>query len=133
MYHKQVNRNTANNPVARAVAQRELASSVLTHKIRLYMAQRGEPCADYCLAIGTVMSVLAYAAELDPKVGGGEPAVRIIRGAISACVQMAELDSYDPTNTVAIERALDLAVELNRRLRPDLINRAWHALHAAGG
>lgn len=133
MYHRRVNKTTAMNPVARAVARRALEESIRTHKIRLYMTERGEPCADVCTAIGMVLAVLAWAAEMDKKVGGDNPEVRIMRGALSACAQMAELDSYDPMNTVAIDRALDAAVELNKRLDPELITRAWNTLHKAGG
>lgn len=131
MYHKRVGKQIGTNPVARAVARKALDESITKHKIRLYLTNKGEPCADFCTSIGTVLSVLAYAAELSGR--GDDPLVRILRGAISACVQMADADAYDPINTVALDRALDAAVELNATLKPELITRAWNTLHSAGG
>lgn len=128
MYHKRVNKNTAKNPIARAVARRLLEESIVDHKIKLYLLKKGDLCAEECNAIGTAMSVLAFAAEMDPNVGPEDPAVRVVRGAISACHQMAEADSYDPANTVALDRGLDAAFELNRKLKPDLITKAWDTL-----
>ncbi len=43
---KYVSKNTALNPVARAMAQKKLADDLTTRKIKLYMMQDGEPCAD---------------------------------------------------------------------------------------
>lgn len=133
MYHKRVGKNVARNPVARAVARKALEDSITTHKIKLYLAKKGDPCSEECIAIGTAMSVLAFAAEMDPKVGAEDHRVRIVRGAISACSQMAEHDSYDPANTVAIDRGLDAAFELNKVLHPDLISRAWNEMLRSAG
>jgi hypothetical protein len=128
MYHKRVNKNTAHNPVARAVARKILEESITDHKIKLYLSKKGDKCADECIAIGTAMSVLAFAAEMDERIGADDPMVRVVRGAISACHQMAEADSYDPVNTVAIDRGLDAAFELNRILKPELVTKAWNNL-----
>lgn len=128
MYHKRVNRNTAKNPIARAVARKILEESITDHKIKLYLSQKGDKCADECIAIGTAMSVLAYAGEMDSKIGADDPRVRVVRGAISACHQMAEADSYDPANTVALDRGLDAAFELNRILKPELVTKSWNLL-----
>lgn len=132
MYRKHVSKHAALNPVARAVARKALADQITTRKIQLYLMERGEPCEEPCSAIGFTLSVIAAAAQLDPKVGPDDPRVRIVRGAISACLQMAEADSYDPLNTVTLDRALTLTVELNEIVDPKLINRIFTDFTTAG-
>ena len=132
MYSRRVSKHVALNPVARAVARKALAESITTRKIQLYMMEPGDPCAEVCSGIGMTLTVLAFAAELDPRVGAEHPLVRVVRGAISACSQMADVDRYDPINTVAIDTALDAAVELNSRVKPEFITRAWNTLNRLG-
>ena len=133
MCHKRVNKNVAKNPVARAVARKALEESILDHKIKLYMSNKGDACAAECIGIGTALSVLAFAAEMDKNIGRDHALVRVMRGAISACYQMSQTDSYDPMNTVAIDKGLDAAFELNKKLKPELITRAWNTLITAAG
>lgn len=133
MYHKQVPRNVANNPIARAIARKAFEASITDHKIKLYLMKKGDSCSEECMQIGFAMSVLAFAAEMDPKIGAEDPNVRVMRGAISACYSMAHFDSYDPINTVAIDRGLDAAFELNRILPADLVSKAWNGLIRATG
>lgn len=132
MYHKEVGRNVAKNPIARAIARRALEDSITDHRIRFYLAKKGDPCAEECNAVGVAFSVLCLAAEMSKDFGPEHPAVRILRGGMSAVAQMAERDSYDPTNTVAIDRAFDAALDLNKALPPDLVSKSWNILkHAA--
>jgi hypothetical protein len=132
MYHKHVKKSVALNPVARAVARKALQEAITTRKIELYMMSAGDPCEDVCARIGFTLSVIAAAAQRDPKVGEDDPRVRILRGAISACVQMADADKYETTNTVALDRALDLAVELNGVVDPALMNQVFNEFTRAG-
>lgn len=131
-YRKHVSRNVGLNPVARAVARKALEQQITTRKIELYLMERGAACEEVCSAIGFTLSVIAAAAQRDPRVGPEDARVRLIRGAISACVQMTDVDSYDPVNTVAIDRALDAAVELNRVVQPQLINTVFNEFTRAG-
>lgn len=132
MYHRRVNKTTGKNPVARAVARKQLESVILSRKIQLYMTKDGERCADLCGSIGFTLSVLVYAAELDKAIGTDNPEVRKMRGAISACAQMCDTDSYVTLNTVSLDQGLQAAVELNKRLNPDAVNAAFNKLSVAG-
>ena len=121
---KYVSRNTAMNPVARAVAQKKLADDLTTRKIRLYMMEDGEPCADLLEELAVMLATIGVASELDPDVGGDDVGVRILRGGMSACQALINTDKWDSLQAVPIERALDEAQMLNRRVHPVYIARA---------
>ena len=119
-----VNKNTAMNPVARAVAQKKLADDLTTRKIRLYMMQDGEPCAVLLEELAVMLATIGVASELDPDVGGEDVGVRILRGGMSACQALIKTDKWDSLQAVPIERALDEAQLLNKRVHPVYIARA---------
>jgi len=121
---KYVNRNTAMNPVARAVAQKKLADDLTTRKIKLYMMQDGEPCADLLENLALMLATIGVASELDPDIGGDDVGVRILRGGMSACQALIKTDKWDSLQAVPIERALDEAQLLNKRVHPVYIARA---------
>jgi len=124
VYFKKVKKNTAKNPIARAIAQAKLRSVITDSKIKLYMKQKGDQCADLMEAIGYALAVIGYASDIDPDIGHDDRRVRVLRGGLSACQQMLLSDSYDPINTVSIDVALDAAEELNRIVKPEFANRA---------
>ncbi len=119
-----VNKNTALNPVARAMAQKKLADALLNHKIKLYMMQDGESCFQLLEGLALMLAVVGVASELDPKIGGEDVGVRILRGGMSACQALIKTDKWDSLQAVPIERALDEAQLLNKRVHPVYIARA---------
>ena len=121
---KYVNKNTALNPVARAMAQKKLADALLNHKLKLYMMQDGESCYALLENLAMMMATIGVASELDPDIGGEDVGVRILRGGMSACQALIATDKWDSTQVVAIERALDEAQLLNKRVHPVYIARA---------
>jgi hypothetical protein len=121
---KYVSKNTALNPVARAMAQKKLADDLTTRKIRLYMMQDGEPCAAPLEELALMLATIGVASEMDPDIGGEDVGVRILRGGMSACQALIKVDKWDSTQVVSIERALDEAKLLNRRVHPVYIARA---------
>ncbi len=116
---------TAKNPVARAFAQKSLRSDMVDQKIKLYMTEDGEPCADFCAGIGLTLSAMIRAAELDRKVGKDHLLTRIARGGASACEQMVKSDSFDRDNLISLDKALDAIVDLNLRLSAEAVNQGW--------
>ena len=121
---KYVNKNTALNPVARAMAQKKLADALLNHKIKLYMMQDGESCYALLEGLAMMLATIGVASELDPDIGGEDVGVRILRGGMSACQALIKTDKWDSTQVVAIERALDEAQLLNKRVHPVYIARS---------
>lgn len=116
---------TAKNPVARAFAQKSLRSDMIDQKIKLYLTEDGEPCADFCAGIGLTLSAMIRAAELDRKVGKDHLLTRIARGGASACEQMVKSDSFDRDNLISLDKALDAIVDLNLRLSAEAVNQGW--------
>ena len=112
------------HPIERALAMQKLRSLLTTEKIRVYVMERGEPCADRMEALGHVLGTVAVAA-----VYGGLPRddhrLRVIMGAISAMNQMIQSDSGDPINAASIDRAIDCAEELNKTNTTDNTVRAF--------
>ncbi len=112
------------HPIERALAMQKLRSLLTTEKIRIYLMERGEPCADRMEALGHVLGTIGVAA-----VYGGMPRddhrLRIIMGAISAMNQMIQSDSWDPINAPSIDRAIDCAEELNKTNTADNTMRAF--------
>lgn len=115
------------NPVARAIARAKLKQALTDQKIQLYLLEDGAACASECFMIAQMLSALVEAAELDKSVGTDNPEVRVMRGAISACEQMMQLDKFSRLNIVALERGLDAAFELNMRISPEAFNKAWNS------
>ena len=121
---KYVNRNTAMNPVARAVAQKKLANELLDRKLKLYMMQDGESCYVLLESLAMMLATIGVASELDPDIGGDDVGVRILRGGMSACQALINTDKWDSTQAVSIERALEEAEALNKRVHPKFIAQA---------
>ena len=128
LHHKRTSKTIAKNPIARAVARNNLAAAVTKQKIRLYMMEDGEPCADDMEVIGKTLAVVGYASELDEKIGGDDLRVRVLRGGLSACKQLMIADKWDSAQVRAIDVALDAAMELNAKVNSDCINKAVHDL-----
>jgi hypothetical protein len=132
MYNKRVSPMTGRNPIARAVAQKALRDAVLDQKIKLHFTDEDAPCTDFCAVIGMTLSIVVYASKLDKKVSPDEWRVKVVRGGLSACSQMADTDRFKRANIPAIEHALDSAAELNNLLSPDAMNTAFHAVTKHG-
>lgn len=132
MYHHRVGASVGRNPVTRAVAQKALRVSILDQQIKLHLTDEGASCTDFCAVIGMTLSVMVYAAQLDRKIKPDDLRVRIVRGGLSACSQMADADRFSRQNIPSVERALEAAVELNSEMSSDSVNSAWHSLAKQG-
>ena len=126
---KVVNKQTAKNPVARAVARAKLHSTLTTQKIALYMMSKGDDCQELMDGLGLTLAVVGYAFEWQHRnrsdADRSTPDIRILRGGLSACRSMTR---YDPINTTAIVLALEAAERINVLLNAESIQRAWVAL-----
>jgi hypothetical protein len=106
------------------MAQKKLADDLTTRKIKLYMMQDGDPCSDLLENLALMLATIGAASEMDPEIGGEDVGVRILRGGMSACQALIKTDKWDSAQVVSIERALDEAQVLNRRVHPVYIARA---------
>lgn len=113
------------NPVAVAMAREQLRKLTLDQKIDLYMHKDGDPCELMCSILQRIFMTVAAVASETKRIGPEDVRVRKLRGAASACEQMAARDSYQELNTPSIANALDTVIELNRVLDPDQVLRQW--------
>jgi hypothetical protein len=134
-YHKHLTgvkaKDYALNPIARAVAREKLRRAILDQKIKVYLMEDDEDCAEFCEGIGLTLAVIGYASELDPKIDQHDSTLKVLRGGLSACQQMLTTGKWKKINAVAIDVALDAAMVLNRDVKADYINTAWHNLTGA--
>lgn len=124
MYVKKVSKHTALNPVARAVALAKLKDKVTTGLIKLYMLAPGEACGDLIHDISVTLSIIGYAAELNPKTDRDLSELRVLRGGLSACRQIMQTELWDPLQTVSIDQALNAGMRLVPILRAQDVNQA---------
>lgn len=129
---KVVHKNTAKNPVARAVARAKLHSALIDQKICLYMMADGEECTGLMDGLATTLGVIGYAFEWQhlkhQEIVNASTDLKILRGGLSACKMMLISVRYATINTVAIANALDAAERMNKTLKPEAVQRAWLAL-----
>ena len=121
-----VSKQTAKNPVARAVAQAKLRSAITNQKICLYLMTNGEHCQGMMEGLSLTLATIGYAATLQ-RIESTD--LSILKGGMSACQQLHAIGAYDPLQTVAIANALDAAERINRTITADNINAAVHILN----
>lgn len=119
---RKVRQQVARNPVARAVARQKLHATLVDQKIRLYMLDKGETCAEFMDGLSQTLATIGVACGIQ-KIENAD--TRVLRGGFSACQQMALADSYDPLQTTAIDVALSATENLNKQLTADSIQTAW--------
>jgi hypothetical protein len=119
---KIVRQQTARNPVARAVARQKLRAALVDQKIKLYLLDAGETCAEFMEGLGMTMVTIGIACEIQ-KVDN--PDTSALKAGLLACQRLMELDSFNPMQATAIDVALTAAEELNKQLTADSIHEAW--------
>lgn len=109
------------NPVARAVARRELNHAVVEQKVALYSLDTGDPCAN---VLAGVCAILQGMQDLCSAKGITGLDVNILRGGLSACLQVMQNDRFDASQAGAIAIGLDKALILAAQVKPSSIQKA---------
>jgi hypothetical protein len=78
------------------------------------------------------LSIVIHASQMDKRVDPEDWRIKVARGGLSACSQMADDDRFSRANISAIERALDVAAEMNALLSADAMNSAWNSVAKHG-
>lgn len=119
-----VDMQVARNPVARAIANKNLSDAVKTFQMRLYLLNDGEDCESDARAAMQVLAVVSEALFLTNK--EKTPEHQVIRGAMSCLVQMAKRGfTWRTVDAGSIDSALSRAVDLYKTLNAQTINQAW--------
>lgn len=113
------------NPVAVALAREQLRKLTLDQKIDLYLKRDGDPCELMCSILQRIFTTVARVAAGTKSIGPEDVRVRKLREAASACEQMAARDAYQELNTTSVADALDIVIELNKKLDPERVIHEW--------
>jgi hypothetical protein len=118
------NQLVARNPVARSVALSNLKRMFLAIKLKLYSAVPGQEeralLADSLYLLDIIGRAAIFQWGPEPVERDKLVAVRVIKGATSACVSAIENGSiWDDSLPVAIERGLEEAETINAKIKPE--------------
>jgi hypothetical protein len=116
----------ANNPVARAMAQRLMRDEILDLKLMAYIMSDGEPCGQFVRRTARILGVAGMAAERQwPKDMPAKATVsfNIIRGGLSTARQAGE--KWSTEYAPAIEQGLEHALQLCKVIATEHQYAAW--------
>jgi len=133
-YIRVVTKNTATNPIARAVAQQKLKAVLCTAKISLYMMTSEDDYQERLDAVVATLEPMIVAAcfEVSDRGTRLEEPIRTMRTGRDICVQLLTAGAYDPTQARAICDALDAAEAVNPRINPRAMQKALYELYSGG-
>jgi hypothetical protein len=127
-----VNKLTAMNPVARAVAQQELRSVIREKKVRLFQMVDDDECVELLEAIGLTVGIAGYASTLQPLNEVEQEHLDVVKFGINACNLLIQAGKFNIDYADAIADALDSAEYLNRKISAQNLNRAVSAMNLIG-
>lgn len=128
--HRTVSKHAAMNPVARALAWRDLQRYALDAKIKLFIMDEGEECEAWAMPVVRLFAMVLVGLEYDNKVGEHATDYETISQGHKAFVIISQhgwkfLQGWVPK----IEAAIDAAVRLTPKLTPKAVNYAWQKTH----
>lgn len=86
--------------------------SVTTALIKLYNFEHGAPCHRDTEMMARCLCIMGRAAEMNPHIASDDYRLRTIVGGISALNDMTEKDRFDTRQILAVDTALQNAMEL---------------------
>lgn len=118
------------NPVARAVAWRNLQRYALDATIKLYVLAEGEDCEDWAMPLARYLTMVLVAVDYDKRTAEWRTDVATIERGVKAFQVISQhrwafLQGWVP----AIEAAIETAVRLTPKVTPQAVNYAWQRTH----
>lgn len=128
---RKVKRETALNPVARAVAWRLLTSKVNTLSLNLHLKPDGAVMVQDVMDASELMAIVMRALEMAGR--REEPDYRVMRGALSALVEVS-MDKFrwKTRHAVPVDEGVRRALLVARTLTAVQVKEAWSAIQAGG-
>ncbi|CAB5220268.1 hypothetical protein UFOVP236_14 [uncultured Caudovirales phage] len=127
---RKVRKNTALNPVARAIAKEKLKQEIVTQRISIYLMNEGEDVRDAMV----LLSLPVYAVMMCFEHMGEDSAD--VRKLKSGCMVLKEISERNFEWKLAYARTLDNALEICERrwskLDPRLLNSIIGQLESVG-
>ena len=125
---RKVKKNTALNPVARAVAKTKLLQAVTSYRISLYLHEPNENAeSDYRVIAVVIASTMG-------AMDGESVEYRKLKSGMSVCAQAALRGfTWHDQDAVTLDNALAVVLDVFPKLRPDKANKAIKAAIEALG
>ena len=121
---RQVSRQVAMNPVARAVSKKLLVDALRDFQIRVHLMNDGE---DATADVESAMKALAVCLHAMEIIGQADnPACRVIRGAQSALLQCAmRRFRWRALDATAVDQGLQCVADIYPQLPANVMTAAW--------
>jgi hypothetical protein len=115
-----VSRNVGMNPIARAVAKQQLAKTITTYRINIFMNEEGQQAgSDYTTLRSICAATLGAMQEVDSL------DYKKLRSAVSVTVQAeARGWTWSKADTVTLDNALAIVQSVFPKLPPEVANRS---------
>jgi hypothetical protein len=128
--HRKVSKHAAMNPVARALAWRDLQRYAVDAKIKLFMMDEGEECEQWALPVARLFDMVLVGVEYDKAEAEYRFDCEIIAQGQKAFIIISQhewkfLQGWAPR----IAAAIDAAVRLTPKLTAKAVNYAWQRTH----
>ena len=94
----------------------------LEQRIRVYMLEEGEACADFIENTAVKFAIIGQAAELDPSILKTDYRLLELRKSIPVLQNLIYSDRWETKNVAQLDKAIDYAVLLRNSVRPFCIN-----------
>ena len=94
----------------------------LDQRIRVYMLDENEACADFIEKLAVKFAIIGQAAELDPDILKTDYRLLDIRASIPVLQDLIYSDKWLVKNVKQLDKAIESAVLLRNSVRPFCIN-----------
>lgn len=126
---RKVSKNTANNPVARALARKKLAEEIVTNRIAIYMMDEGEDCRDKTVVLALPIYAVMVCIE-DEKEDTVD--ARMLKSGCAVLQQIAETGFlWKKEYAVTLDNALQICERRWSGIPPAKLNKVIAELSAA--
>lgn len=118
---KKVSKNTALNPVARAIARQKMKDAVTTQRIAIFLLNEEEKCADTAVVLSLPIYAMMISLERMGELESGD-----IRKLKSACTVLGELAergfAWRKAYTITIDNSLEICQRRWAGIPPKILN-----------
>lgn len=126
---KKVKKNTALNPVARAIAREKMKEAVTTQRIAIFMFEEDEACADTAVVLSLPIYAITVSLEQMGETDSGD-----IRKLKSACKVLGELAErqfkWRRAYAITIDNSLEICQRRWSGIPPNILNKVLNELES---
>ena len=125
-----VSKNTAKNPVARAIAKQKLREAVTTQRIAIFLRNDGEDFRDTALTLALPMYAVMMCFE---ETGEDSPDMRKLKGGCAVLKQISETGFvWRKEYAISLDNALEICERRWAGFPVEMLNKALNTLESVG-